>query len=131
MYSLKRKFAVHTALLSALVLGTPAFAADEATLAHNEAAAQHVIVDTSVSDHALAGTVGSTLAHNEAAAQRAIADTSTSDRSIVSGAIGEATLERNEIAAQRAIAAQPAARVSRNDRSISSIGAVTKPLAAR
>lgn len=88
------------ALSAAAMFAAPVFAG-EASLAHNEIAAQSAIVGTFDNAPASSDASPATLARNETLAQRVIVDVpAPSDRV---GAIGAATLTQNEIAAQRAI----------------------------
>jgi hypothetical protein len=103
------------ALSAAATFAAPVFAG-EASLAHNEIAAQNAIVGTVDSASASTDASPATLARNEALAQRVIVDVSTPSGRV--GAIGEATLTQNEIAAQRAIV--DASVANRTDRSASS-----------
>ncbi len=89
------------ALVAATTFAAPAFAG-EASLAHNERAAQEAVLGTAANLTAPVDASSATLAHNEDLAQRAIVDATLP---VASVATGEATLTQNEIAAQNAIAA--------------------------
>jgi len=92
------------AVLFASVVTTTSAWAGEASLAHNERAAQNTIVDTSQSRPIFNDESVATLAHNEDAAQRVFVDARVSIPAGTGAAMGEAALSHNEIAAQRAIA---------------------------
>lgn len=90
----------------------PAFAG-EATLSHNERAAQSAIAGTVESSSASVDVSPNTLTRNESLAQRVIVDVSAPVSHRVD-ASGEVTLTQNEIAAQRAIADAAASVSARN-----------------
>jgi hypothetical protein len=107
--------AVNAALLVALLSSAPAFAnASGATLAQNESAAQHAIVETPNVNRPAQASSGvlessATLAHNEEAAQQAISAAAPINNggNIASGRSGQAALVYNELAARRAIENAP------------------------
>ena len=124
MYFTKTKFArsaVGAALLVALSLSTPAFAADATapTLTNNERAAQNAIAySPTYGAHVPSQSANATLAHNEVAAQNAIAnkpagsDFANLRIGRVSSAMSEATLIHNELSAQHAIVDAQSSRPS-------------------
>lgn len=95
------------ALVAATSFAAPAFAND-ASLSHNENAAQNAIAGRSDNATASVDVSPVTLARNEGLAQRVIVDLSApvSNRA---GTIGDATLTQNEASARRAIADAAAA----------------------
>jgi hypothetical protein len=116
MFTTKKNFAVtavNAALLVALLSSAPALAnASDATLAQNERAAQHAIVETpNLPAQVSHGVVESspTLAHNEEAAQHAISAAAPINNggNIASGRAGQAALVYNELAARHAIENAP------------------------
>lgn len=99
-------------LFASFVTATSAWAG-EASLAHNERAAQNAIVETAQSRPIFNDKSVATLAHNEDAAQRVFVDARVSIPAGAGVAMGEAVLSHNEIAAQRAIAnASPSEKVA-------------------
>ena len=89
------------ALSAAATFAAPAFAG-EASLSHNERAAQSAIVATVESAPASVDVSPAALARNENLAQRAIVDVSATDSRPVD-TVSKVTLTQNEIAAQHAI----------------------------
>jgi len=117
-------------LFASFVTATSAWAG-EASLAHNERAAQNTIVETAQSRPIFNDDSVATLAHNEDAAQRVFVD-STSIPARARVAMGEAALSHNEIAAQHVIADAPVSKTVASDRISASLGAVSgSPVAAR
>jgi hypothetical protein len=118
-------------LFASFITGTSAWAG-EATLAHNERAAQNTIVETAQSRPTFKDESAATLAHNEDAAKRVFVDASTSIPARAGVAMGEAALSHNEIAAQRAIADASASKKVAIGRISASLGAASgSPAAAR
>jgi hypothetical protein len=106
MYSMTKNKLTTTlgaALLAGFVTGTSVWAG-EASLVHNERAAQNSIVDTTQSRPIFNDRSVATLAHNEDAARRAFFDANALVPTRASGATGEAKLWHNEMAARRSIA---------------------------
>lgn len=124
-----------TATLGAVVFSifvTTSAWADEASLAHNELAAQNTIVEIAQSRAIVHDDSVATLAHNEVAAQRAFVDSTASNLARAGVAMGETALSHNEIAAQHAIANAPASKTVAIARiSVSLGGASGSPAAAR
>jgi hypothetical protein len=108
-------------LVASAVTATSAWAG-EASLAHNERAAQNTIVETAQSRPMFSGDSVATLAHSEDGAQRVFVDTSTSRPAHARVAMGEAALSHNEIAAQHAIADAPVSKTVANDHISASLG---------
>lgn len=98
------------ALVAFAAFQAPAFAG-EASLAHNERAAQSAIVSTGDSLPASVDASPVALSRNEGLAQRVIVDVSAPTSHRVD-ATGDATLTQNEVAAQRAIADAAASAAS-------------------
>ena len=118
-------------LFASFVTATSAWAGD-ASLTHNERAAQNAIVETAQSRPIFSDDSVATLAHNEHAAQRVIVDASASTPARAGVAMGEAALSHNELAAQRAIADAPATKTVAVDRISASLDAASgSPVAAR
>jgi len=118
-------------LFASFVTATSAWAG-EASLAHNERAAQNTIVETAQSRPIFNDDSVATLAHNEDAAQRVFVDTSTSIPARARVAMGEVALSHNEIAAQHVIADAPVSKTVAIDRISASLGAASgSPVAAR
>jgi hypothetical protein len=118
-------------LFASFVTATSAWAG-EASLAHNERAAQNHIVEIAQSRPVAHDDSVAKLAHNEVAAQRVFVDSTASNLARAGVAMGEAALSHNEIAAQHAIANAPASRTVAIERISASLGAASgSPAAAR
>lgn len=118
-------------LFASFLTATSAWAGD-ASLAHNERAAQNTIVDTTQSRPIFNDDSAATLAHNEDAAKRVFVDANTSNSARTRVAMGEAALSHNEIAAQRAISGASASETPAIRRISASFGAASdSPTAAR